>query len=90
MKNKIIQDRKFWQLFLITTILWYLVIGFVNWEWDWIKHMSETSSVNRLWFFLCLVGKMGLDVLLWKLFEDKPREEEEQSTYIYEDEIEKE
>ena len=53
MKNKIIQDRKFWQLFLITTILWYLVIGFVNWEWDWIKHMSETSSVNRLWFFLC-------------------------------------
>ena len=77
--------KNFWYLFLITTLVWYLGIGFVRWEFDWIKQLADTSSVNRLWFFLGFAGKIVIDALLWKFLKEEPRKEEEQKTYIYDE-----
>jgi hypothetical protein len=41
--------------------------------------------MNRVWFFLCVVGKIGIDYILWKYIKEDDRKEEEQKTYIYED-----
>ena len=77
--------NNFWYLMGVTFVVWYLIIGFVRWEFDWIKHLSDTSTMNRVWFFLCVVGKIGIDYILWKYIKEDDRKEEEQKTYIYED-----
>ena len=78
--------KSFWYLVLLTFVILYVAIGFIRWEFDWIKHLSDTSNMNRLWFIIAIAAKLGLDVGLWSFLKEKPRKEEDQKGYTYEDE----
>jgi hypothetical protein len=69
----------------LTFVVWYLIVGFVRWEFDWVKHLAETTTMNRVWFFLCVVAKIVIDYILWRYVKEDDRKEEDQKTYIYED-----
>lgn len=77
------KNKNFWYLVLSTFILGYLIVGFVRWEFDWVKHLADTSGSNRLWFVLAIVGKLILDFGLWRFIKSNPRNEEDQKSYIY-------
>ena len=68
-------------LILSTFVIWYTLIAFIKWDSTWIEHLSTTSNTNRTWFILCVIGKLGLDYVLWKFIMDKDRKEEDQTTY---------
>lgn len=80
------KNKNFWYLVLTTFILSYLIVGFVRWEWDWVKHLADTNGTNRLWFVLTVVAKLLIDFGLWSYIKDKPRAEKEQKSYIYDEE----
>lgn len=77
------KNKNFWYLVLTTFILSYLIVGFVRWEWDWVKHLADTNGTNRLWFVLVVVAKLLIDFGLWSYIKDKPRAEKDQKSYIY-------
>jgi hypothetical protein len=66
------KNIKLWQLMGLTFVSLYVIIGFVMWEWDWIKHLSTASSMGRLWFFLGVVIKLIIDVMLWIYLKEEP------------------
>jgi hypothetical protein len=72
------KNVKLWQLIGCTFVLWYLVIGFVMWEWDWIKHLSTASNMGRFWFFLGLTGKIVLDFILFRYFKEEPKNKQKE------------
>ena len=84
---------KLLQVMLVGTILCYVAIGFVRWEFDWLKHLATTSSINRLWFFLGILAKTGIEYAIYKYMLEKPNRQaiqkklnEEAQSYIYDDE----
>lgn len=77
---------KFWKIFLITSVAWYLGISFIRWEIDWPKHLMNADSMDRLWFFLGLVGKTVIDYVIWSSSnKSKERTEDEQRKYHYDE-----
>jgi hypothetical protein len=79
MKTKI----NFYFLFLITTAIVYATIGFVRWEFDWVKHLANLSSLDRLWCFIAIVAKIIIDYGLWSYIKTKSRDIDEHDTYLY-------
>ena len=75
--------KKLWVIILLTTVLAYLTIGFVRWEFDWIKHLADADSMSRFYFFGGVVIKVVLDILLWKAIKrhdlEEPRRVKEQA-----------
>lgn len=76
----------FLMLSILTFVILYASIGFVRWELDWPKHLSQISNINRLWFIIAIVLKLGIDVLLFlRISYAIDRPESNQKTYIYDD-----
>ncbi len=68
-------------LSLLTFVLWYAVIGIIEWDINWIDFMPDATRSQRGYFILGVLIKLGLDIWLWsyiknKYFDQDPSEEE--------------
>ena len=72
------KNIKLWQLITYTFVIWYVIIGFVMWEWDWIKHLSTASNMGRFWFVLGFTGKIVLDFILFRYIKEEPKEKQKE------------
>lgn len=72
-------------LSLLTFVGWYIIVGFVLWEGDWITRLANVSGTGRLWFVGAVVLKVVIDFWLWSLLRTQPRKKSKQRTYIYDE-----
>ena len=75
----------FLTLFLITTLITYIIVAFARWEFDWVKHLSDLSTLDRLWFTLAVAGKLVIDYILHNYLKAKDKPIEKQDSYLYDE-----
>ena len=59
--------RHFLALIVCTSVFWYLVISFVNWNIVWVENIPNMEIIDRFAMFIFIVFKIVLDAAIWDL-----------------------